>query len=382
MTVKRERRAEASTRRAWPWVVLVVATAWVLIGVVLGSQTALGTSMQGDPVVLGDAIRTALVNNLPWIPATLIAIVVARRFPIGRSTWRRALPMHLLAVPVVSWIANLGVVLGFWTMAGSFSGVGALARQAAFWATIRMHVAALVYVGAVALTHGWTHLRDARARELRVARLETQLNRARFQALNAQIRPHFLFNTLHTIGQLWRSGRSDEAEEMLDHLGSLFQRVRSSTERPGISLSEELSMVEEYLAIEEARFADRLRARVEVTDEARECVVPPLLLQPLVENAIRHGISQRADAGRVWVTGSVRDGRLRVEVIDDGPGMQSETPVPGSGTGLPNTRERLQHAFGDAATLELSASDEGRGTRVRVELPVTYDGDDAIRDHP
>lgn len=366
------------TGRSWPWVVSVVAVTWLLIGVVLGSQTALGMTMQGTPVVLGDAIRTALINNLPWIPATLVAIVVARRYPIGRSTWRRALPVHLLAIPVVSWIANLGVVLGFWSLAGTFDGLGALARQAAFWATIRVHVAALVYIGTVALTHGWAYLRAARSRELGVARLETQLNRARFQALNAQIRPHFLFNTLHTIGQLWRSGRSDEAEEMLDHLGSLFQRVRSSTERPGISLSEELSMVEEYLAIEEARFADRLRTRVDVTDDARACVVPPLLLQPLVENAIRHGISPSPDAGLVRVEGAVHDGRLRIEVSDDGPGMDSETPMPGSGMGLANTRERLQHAFGEAATLRLSVPDDGRGTRVRIEIPATRDPDAAL----
>lgn len=362
--------------------VVGVTGAWVLIGVVLGSQTALGMTMQGTPVVLTDAIRTALVNNLPWIPATLIAIAVARRFPLGRSTWRVAVPVHLLAIPVVSWIANLGVVLGFWAMAGTFDGVSALARQAAFWATIRLHVAALVYAGTVALTHGWLYLREANERRVRVARLETQLNRARFEALNAQIRPHFLFNTLHTIGQLWRSGRADEAEEMLDHLGSLFQRVRSSTERPGIPLAEELSMVEEYLAIEEARFADRLRTTIRVSDEARRCVVPPLLLQPLVENAIRHGISPSPDAGCMRVEGEVRGERLRIDIVDDGPGMESTTPTPGSGTGLANTRERLRHAFGDAGALTISVPDTGRGTRVRVEIPATRDPDVTPWDTP
>jgi sensor histidine kinase YesM len=284
------------------------------------------------------------------------------------------LPIHLAAVPVVSWIANLGVVLGFWWMSGSFGTPAALARQAAFWATIRLHVAALVYGATVALTHGWAYLRDARHREVRVARLETQLNRARFQALNAQIRPHFLFNTLHTIGQLWRSGRADEAEEMLDHLGSLFQRVRSSTDRPGISLAEELSMVQEYLAIEEARYADRLVACVDVTDEARACIVPPLLLQPLVENAIRHGISRSADGGRVDVVADVRDGRLVIEVRDDGPGMEAASATPGSGTGLSNTRERLHHAFGGDATLELASPPAG-GLSVRVEIPALRDPD-------
>lgn len=354
--------------------VLGVSAVWIGIGVVLGSQTALGLSMQGTPVVLGDAIRTALVNNLPWIPATLLSLGVAHRFPLTRSTWTRAVPVHLAAVPVVSWVANLGVVAGFWLMAGNFQGVPALARQAAFWATIRLHVAALVHGGAVALWHGWVYLRDARERELRVARLETQLNRARFQALSAQIRPHFLFNTLHTIGQLWRSGRSGEAEEMLDHLGSLFQRVRSSTDRPGIPLAEELSMVEEYLAIEEARFPDRLSTRVRVSTEARACTVPPLLLQPLVENAIRHGVSASPGSGRVVVEGLVSAGRLRIDVTDDGPGMATESAAAGTGTGLSNTRERLWHAFGDAASLDIGTP-AGGGTRVRIELPALVDSD-------
>jgi two-component system LytT family sensor kinase len=283
---------------------------------------------------------------------------------------------------VVSWIANVGVVLGFWAVAGTFDGIGTLASQAAFWATIRLHVAALVYVGTAVLTHAWIRLRRARERELRLARLETQLNRARYQALSAQIRPHFLFNTLHTIGQLWRSGRAEEAEAMLDHLGSLFQRVRTCTERPGIPLAEELSMVEEYLAIEEARFPERLRTRVHATDEARDCLVPPLLLQPLVENAIRHGISPSPSAGRLSVEAEVAEGRLRIDVVDDGPGMEAQTPDPGSGTGLENTRERLLHAFGADAEMGVVQVGAEGGTRVRVELPVVHDPDAAWWSRP
>lgn len=356
------------------WVVVGVCGAWLLIGVVLGSQTALGLSMQGSPIPLSDALRTSLVNALPWIPATLLAIGMAIRFPVSRARWMRTLPLHVLAVPVVAWVANLGVVSGFWWLSGTFAGWGTLARQAAFWATIRIHVAALVYAVSYALTHGWLYVRAARARELRLSRLETQVARARFQALSAQIRPHFLFNTLHAIGQMWRSGRADEAEAVLDHLGSLFQRVRASTERLAIPLAEELSMVEDYLAIERARFRDRLGAEVCSTPEARACLVPPLLLQPLVENAIRHGISASADAGRVRVSAEVVGDALVLVVADDGPGIDGRSPHAGSGTGLSNTRERLAHAFGDAHALEIGAGPDG-GTVVRVELPAERDPD-------
>jgi signal transduction histidine kinase len=358
-------------------VVLLVASAWLLVGVVLGSQTALGMTMQGTPVALAAAVRTSLVNSLPWIPATLVAIALATRFPVTRESWRRTLPLHLAAVPAVAFIANVGVVLGFWWMGGVFQGWAELARQGAFWATLRIHLALLVYLVAVVLTQGWHYVQRTRAQELGVARLESQLARARFQALSEQIRPHFLFNTLHAIGQMWRSGRADEAEEVLDHLGSLFQRVRSSTDRLAIPLAEELSMVEEYLAIERARFRDRLEAEVCATPEARSCVVPPLLLQPLVENAIRHGVSAKTGPGRVRVSAEVKGGRLMLVVSDDGPGMAAPSPSAGSGTGLANTRERLRHAFGDDHDFGIESGPEG-GTTVRLEIPAATDPDAAF----
>jgi len=357
--------------------VLGVSAAWILLGVVLGSQTALGQTMRGTPVVLSESIRTAWINNLPWIPATLIALALARRFPVDRTSWKRSLPIHLVAVPAVSWIANLGVVLGFWASAGSFQGVAALAAQATLWATLRIHVAALVYALTVALTQGWIWLRDGREREVRLARLESQLSRARFQALNAQIRPHFLFNTLHTIGQLWRSGRADAAEEMLDRLGSLFQTVRATTEHTGIPLREELAMVQDYLAIERARFADRLQVSVEAAPSTRSCLVPPLILQPFVENAIRHGVSSLESGGCVRLIASEADGVLTVEVRDNGPGLGAEPCRPGTGTGLSNTRERLRHVHGGSATLELRDAPEG-GVHSIVRLPVRRDPDQAM----
>ena len=355
-------------------VVAAVCAAWLLIGVVLGSQTALGMTMQGTPIELSGALTTALINTLPWIPATLLAIALTNRFPLTRERWAGRIWVHLLAIPITGWLANVGVVLGFWTASGSFAGFAALARQATFWATIRIHVATAVYGATLLITQGWMYFRESRVRELRVARLETQLAHARLRALSEQIRPHFLFNTLHTIGQLWRSGRADDADAMLDHLGSLFQRVRSSTDHPAITLDEELAMVEEYLAIERARFADRLRVRVAASDEARGCVVPPLLLQPIVENAIRHGVSASTDAGCVSVVAGVEEDRLVVEVTDDGPGFDAETRSAGSGTGLSNTRERLEQAFGADQSLEAGQADGG-GARVRLTLPAVRDPD-------
>jgi signal transduction histidine kinase len=356
-------------------VVLGVSAAWVFVAVVLGAQTALGSAMRGtDPVPLPRAIAAALMQCVPWIPVTLMAIALTVRFPISRRTPRHIL-VHLVAAPVLAFAANVLVVLGYWITMGRFEGIDALARQGALWAALRFHVALLIYAAVLAITQGVRYWRAMRERELRLARVEGQLARARLQALNAQIRPHFLFNALHTIGQLWRSGRSDDADALLDHLGSLFHRVQMSTSQLQIPLAEELEMVRDYLAIEEARFRDRLRPRVDATPEALECLVPPLLLQPLVENAVRHGVSAVSAAGVVEVTAAVRDGRLCLTVRDDGPGMGSASHSSGTGTGLRNTRERLEQLQGNgngsvsAARLSIE-SVAGHGTIVRVELPV------------
>ncbi len=133
-------------------------------------------------------------------------------------------------------------------------------------------------------------------------------------------------------------------------------------------------MVQEYLAIEEVRFADRLRTSVSVSPESRSCMVPPLILQPLVENAIRHGISASPDAGRVRIDAAVSGDRLQVEICDDGPGFDQPSSSPGSGTGLSNTRDRILHAYGEGGSLTLSSSDDG-GACVRLNLPAWSDSE-------
>jgi signal transduction histidine kinase len=363
----RRDRAEAMPRAR---IVLVVSAIWVLVGAIWGAQNALGSTLRGaEPIPLAGALRAALIQTVPWIPVTLAVIALTVRFPLTREQWRRHAAVHLFAAPVLAFAANVLVVLGFWAMQGRFGGLASLVREGAVWATLRFHIALLIYGAILAITQGALYYRRARARELHLARLEGQLARARLQALNAQIRPHFLFNTLHTIGQLWRSGRSDDADAVLDHLGSLFHRVQRSTSRLEVPLCEELELVREYLAIEEARFRDRLRTSVRATPDALRCTVPPLILQPLVENAVRHGISAVSSAGEVVVDACTADGHLVLTVRDDGPGMAAPSPAPGSGTGLRNTEERLSQLYGPSGRLSVR-SGTARGTTVTVEIPI------------
>ena len=352
-------------------VVVGVLAAWIVLGLLWGAQTAMGAALRGaEPLPLARALQAALVQTLPWAPVTLAAIALASRFPLAGERWPRHAAVHLAALAVLAWVANVLVVLGYWTVTGQFLGLATLARQGMLWAVVNFHAALLIYVAVVAITHGALWFRRTRERELHLARVEGQLARAQVEALTAQIRPHFLFNTLHTIGQLWRSGRSDDADAVLDHLGALFHRVQRSTSQLEVPLAEELELVREYLAIEEARFRDRLRTSVVASPDALACLVPPLILQPLVENAIRHGISAVASAGRVDVAADVRDGRLHLTVRDDGPGIDAPPARPGSGTGLRSTRERLAQLYGARASLEIASVPAG-GSIVAVALPAT-----------
>ncbi len=354
-------------------VVFAVGAIWLLVALVWGSQTALGSTVMGNPTPFSRALISALVQTVPWIPVTLAIIALAVRFPITRDLWPRHVPLHLAASAVLTFFDNMLVVLGFGIVSGKVPGAGALIRNSAMWAGLRFHIALLVYGAILGITQALRYYQQTRARELHMARLEGQLARARLQALNAQIRPHFLFNTMHTIGQLWRSGRSDDADAVLDHLGSLFHKVQSSTSQLEVPLADELELVREYLAIEEARFRDRLRTTVQADADALECNVPPLILQPLVENAVRHGVSAVSTSGTVEVRAALQNGTLQLTVRDDGPGISAAAKQPGSGTGLRNTRERLEQLYGAGGRLRIAEAARG-GTIVTVEIPLSRNG--------
>jgi signal transduction histidine kinase len=346
---------------------LGVTALWTLVALVSGAQASLAAALQGRTEPLGAAIVDGLFQFLPWIPATLVAVGLAGRFPLTRKTFRTRGAIHLLAIPATAFLTNVIVVLSYWVRSGRYEGLGTLVYQAGFWGLVRIHFAALFYAAAVAATLGVRSWRDLRRREVELAQLETQLAEARLQALAAQIRPHFLFNTLHAIGQLWRSGRAAEADAMLDHLGALFQKVIASTARTQVPLADELAMVRDYLAIEETRFGPRVQSRVDAPAETLGCLVPPLVLQPLVENAVKHGLSPTAAGGTVWVAARVEGDLLVLTVRDDGAGPNGGVTA-GTGTGLSNVRKRLASLHGDRQRLETDAA-PGGGTLVRIEMP-------------
>jgi LytS/YehU family sensor histidine kinase len=193
------------------------------------------------------------------------------------------------------------------------------------------------------------------------------LTKAQLSALRQQVEPHFLFNTLNTIAGLVREGRNDAAVDMIAGLGELLRQALKTSDRQQVALEEELELLERYLGIEKVRFAERLRVVMDVPKELRGERVPSLILQPIVENAVKHGIARRVEGGTVAISAERRNGSLRLSVYNDGPALPEGWKKSG-GIGLENVRERLESLYGRNG--ELSVKNDGSGVRVTVTLPV------------
>ena len=232
-----------------------------------------------------------------------------------------------------------------------------------------IQVSVLTYWTVLWVAHGLAYYRASQARMVRTAELTAQLSQARLEALRAQLHPHFLFNTLHAISAFVRQ-EPDKAETMLAELGELLRAAMDAANEPTVPLSREMEFIDRYLSIQKARLGDRLHVEVDVPPELGDVLVPNLLLQPLVENAVEHGIADRLGEGKLWIRGFMENGNLCLEVEDDGPGLSDEKLDPASWrVGLRNTRDRLAQLYGPEQHLELANSDAG-GLRVRVVIPL------------
>ncbi|MDB4947352.1 MAG: yehU 2, partial [Gemmatimonadetes bacterium] len=204
-------------------------------------------------------------------------------------------------------------------------------------------------------------------RALRALRLEAGLARTQLEALRSQVQPHFLFNTLHAVSALMATDVA-AARRMITDLGDLLRLSLDAGGAQEVPLREELGFLEQYVAIQRARFRDRLDVGYQVDADARDAPVPRLLLQPLVENALSHGLAPRSAAGRVDVRAWLQDGSLRLAISDDGVGL-GPGPAPAEGHGLGDTRERLRQLYGDRQALEMTAN-PGGGVTVQVTIPL------------
>lgn len=358
-----------STRGVPVWA--LVSAAWIGPAVLAALQAYVqGRLGNREPA----SWRSLVWEGGDWLLYAALTPVVfgaARRYPLARGAVARRVPVHALAAVLLCATWALGGVLLRWALfpeEGAPTGLGV-----ASWFFTSLPFGVAVYFAVLGVEHAARFFLEARDRESQAARLSAQLAEARLAALRAQMQPHFLFNSLNAIAVVVRDRDTETATRMLEQLGELLRRVMR-TDRPAeTTVAEELDFVRRFLAIEEARFSDRLRPVFAIEPDVLQARVPELLLQPLVENALRHGLARRLTATLLRIEARREGDHLVLAVIDDGPGPGAEATAAGEGVGLGNTRERLATLYGDRASLDLAATKEG-GCAVTVTLPYSEGG--------
>lgn len=350
--------------RPWQkWVLLWAA--WTLIALAFASQVNFTQARRGYIVTWKFALTTALADWYTFGVLSVPALWLARRFHFDEAGWRRSLAVHTVAGAVfaVAWVGlRVGIEL-----------VRARERQPNFdfseafhWTLVRsFYFNLLVYWVIVGARHGIEYYRRYRERELRASELEKLLVQAQLQELQAQLNPHFLFNTLNSISTLMHRDVA-VADRMLLRLSELLRLALHSRGTQEVPLREELEFLRRYLEIEQIRFGPRLTVEFNVAPDTLDLAVPNLLLQPLVENAIKHGIAPRKPGGRIEIRVRRQGQHLLLNVVDDGAGPS--VPTRGSGLGLANTRARLEHLYGSQQRFEFGPKPEG-GFTVHITLP-------------
>jgi two-component system, LytTR family, sensor kinase len=318
---------------------------------------------------------------LTYVPLTPLVFYLATRYPLDRRNWPRRLLLHLLSALLfaVIHVALRGLTYSIWDTAAkgwlpaiSFSPPHAIRiRWDLFESLFYLNVVDDVtgtYVPIVLIAHAVSYYQRFREREHRTAQLEGQLARAHLQRLKSQLQPHFLFNTMHSISALMLSDVR-AADRMMTLLSDLLRMSLENEDLQITTLSRELEFVNGYLEIEKVRFEGRLTIVFNIASETLDADVPHLLLQPLVENAVQHGISRLSAAGEIRITASHCNRDLHLTVEDNGPGLVSPSGRQSrAGLGLKMTRERLQTLYGDDQSVDIRDTSRG-GVRVSVRIP-------------
>lgn len=342
--------------RLWGWA-FVVYTGLIVLSTI---QNAVDITHAGLPVMWPLLLTNRVLEEYSCALFVPPLFLLVRRFPLDRTHWRRSVPILLGAT--VSFVAvKYALMQPVFRMffpehvspIGTAIATNLLAVMLDFWLVIAVAQALDFY-------------RQVQERERAALELRERLTHAQLDALRSQLHPHFLFNTLNgAVTLLHRDPAA--ADRMLTQLSDLLRATLGQSGAQEIPLAEELALLDQYLAIMYVRLGDRLQVDMDVDPAARAVLVPPFLLQPLVENALEHGLAARPGPGRLAIRVQRDGGRLRIAVTDDGPGVAGGMVV--AGIGLANTRARLAQLYGADHALALEPAGPGGGTRVTVSLP-------------
>ncbi len=343
--------------RPWRWG--LISLCWIAWGLFYAARLRL----EVPDIDWQRALIYALPDAFLWMLLTPIPVFLYRRFPFSRGRRLVHTSVHLLASVAVAVMhsASDTVLNLLQEPPGSNLGVVTLFQHLF---SHGLHINVLLYFTIVGIAHYLARMESLREERRRASELRAQLSEARLEALRLQLRPHFLFNALNTISGLMEQDPST-GQRLVRELGELLRASLAEHGSREIPLRRELELARAYLDIEQVRFEDRLTTAIEVPDEVLDCLVPPFILQPILENAVRHGLPPEG-GGTVEVSAAQQDGKLELRVLDNGPGMASHEG--GHGIGIANTRARLAELYGDGQDLRIEPRAEG-GLAVTMTLP-------------
>jgi len=343
---------------------------WTLFALFFASQFALQTQFSKNPVPFLRILGWQLVSGYIWFAFTPLILYLARRFPYEIGRWKTSLPLHIVS----GFLVGLSVQV-FDTAILTRLGYPPGMEFSSFWdaykffISFNLHLQLLIYWGVVGIWSTYHYYQKYRERELQTSKLEARLAQSRLQVLKMQLHPHFLFNTLNAISELTHRD-PDAADRMLTDLSDLLRMSFENLEVQEVSLKQELEFLRKYIEIEQMRFQDRLTVELEIEPDTLDASVPNMILQPLVENAIKHGISPRATGGRIDITAIRNNGHLEITVADDGLGIPfHDTDGLNEGVGISNTRRRLKHLYGEKHRFDIVSGGEDEGVKVSIEIP-------------
>jgi two-component system, LytTR family, sensor kinase len=366
-------KAPTGPVRPSPW--LAFAALWLGIGLIEACETVFPMRAQGMHHAWLALFVMLVTAWLPWALATPLVSELTRRFPVLTGPSLRGLLLHagtlaLLGLLSASWCALLEFELNPWALPHPSVSYSNLLLSKLSYDVLRSFVAyTLIVVIAEFLLS-----RDRLAgTQTEAAELRAELSEARLNSLRQQMDPHFIFNVLNSVCGLVRDNQNERAILMLVSMSAYLRNATEQPRRPVATLAEEVELLTQYLDIQKCRFGDRLQVHIDVPAEFLATKVPSLLLQPLAENAIKHGISARADGGAIQVTARRIEHNLQLLVRNSAPQSTPADPPPGLGIGLSNLRARLSLLYRDNQTLKLQRT-SGGDVEVRILLPMVGEG--------
>lgn len=344
---------------------------WTLFALFFTSQTFLQQQLFPNPPSFWKILSWQLSSGWVWFCFMPVILWLIKKFPLDNGNWWKNVPLHLVFSIVIS-LCQLSIDAFVLPKLG-YGPTGQTDFES-YWDAYKIflmaniHFGIGIYWGALGINHTIKYYQKFRERELKTSQLEARLAQSRLQVLKFQLQPHFLFNTLNTISELIYKN-PEAAERMVTDLSDLLRLSLEKLEVQEVSLQQELDFLNKYVEIEQIRFHDRLTIEMNVAPETLDAKVPNMILQPLVENAIKHGIAPLSQGGTIKVGATRQNGSLLLSVSDNGVGLKnidiSEIP---EGVGLKNTKSRLKHLYGVEHKFEILPISDG-GVTLNLTIP-------------